>query len=106
LVACACFLPVKAPYQQDITAADCYDSVFSNAKRLERVGVAILVEPTIDRGRKKITPEELRRGRDGAFRPRLSTERKIARRLRAWAERSVRPTALRHWASNEGADNA
>jgi hypothetical protein len=33
----------------------------SNAKRLERVGAAILVEPTIDRGRKKITPDELRR---------------------------------------------
>jgi UDP:flavonoid glycosyltransferase YjiC (YdhE family) len=33
----------------------------SNAKRLERVGAAILVEPTIDRGRKKVTPDELRR---------------------------------------------
>lgn len=33
----------------------------SNAKRLERVGAAILVEPTIDRGRKRVAPEELRR---------------------------------------------
>jgi UDP:flavonoid glycosyltransferase YjiC (YdhE family) len=32
-----------------------------NAKRLERVGAAILVEPTIDRGRKRVAPEELRR---------------------------------------------
>jgi UDP:flavonoid glycosyltransferase YjiC (YdhE family) len=33
----------------------------SNAKRLERIGAAILVEPTIDRGRKKVAPDELRR---------------------------------------------
>jgi UDP:flavonoid glycosyltransferase YjiC (YdhE family) len=33
----------------------------SNAKRLERVGAAILVEPTIDRGRKRVAPDALRR---------------------------------------------
>jgi UDP:flavonoid glycosyltransferase YjiC (YdhE family) len=33
----------------------------SNAKRLERVGAAILVEPTIVRGWKEVRPDELRR---------------------------------------------
>jgi UDP:flavonoid glycosyltransferase YjiC (YdhE family) len=33
----------------------------SNAKRLERAGAAILVEPTIVRGWKKVRPDELRR---------------------------------------------
>ncbi len=33
----------------------------SNAKRLERVGAAILVEPTIDRGRKSVAPDALHR---------------------------------------------
>jgi hypothetical protein len=45
-----------------------HEVAFSNPARApskliaeERVGAAILVEPTIDRGRKKITPDELHR---------------------------------------------